>query len=499
MKSLFYNLAGGLNTASTKTDLGLETQRIYWADAQNVEIFKNKGVTRQNGNELILNSPANKPILGIFGYRIEDKEIILFHTDDGEIYYYDSPTETTMKVYSGLKVTTGVSYTRFLMGVVISNGSDDPIYFTHLKPTEIKHCNAVSASGVNIRGKAITSYKSRLWIAMGGSLYFSALGRYDDWSTANDAGYISNFLADIDEITALQPYADYMAIYKRDSTFLLSGTKPADFSIERFADKGAKSQSMVINVNNKQYFINNSVFTLELSGVLAQISLGNDLSLDIKPEFEMYNNSSPYKGVALHYEPKNQIWIFCPTISNIYISTVLIYDYVNRAWTKRVMPQPITSAMCLNNKIYTASLDGKIYLEDSGHSFDGEPISFFWKSPFFSLGEPNLRKSVEDFYFLLDDNFDNNFKFSTFKNFDASLQDDTVAVTTEGESYLIWDDESFPWADDLSGGYWTNLGEGVYKADITQSNYSVQLSIEGDSLTENFALIGLEFKEINYD
>ena len=74
-----------------------------------------------------------------------------------------------------------------------------------------------------------------------------------------------------------------------------------------------------------------------------------------------------------------------------------------------------------------------------------------------------------------------------------------MAVTTEGESYLIWDDESFPWADDLSGGYWTNLGEGVYKADITQSNYSVQLSIEGDSLTENFALIGLEFKEINYD
>ncbi len=499
MKSLFYNLSGGLNTAATKTDLGLETKNIYWADAQNVEIFKNKGVTRQNGNTLLFESPDKKPIMGIFGYKIDDKDIILFHTDDGSIYYYDGSLEKITFVSKHLSKVHGISYTRFLTGVVISNGVDDPVYFTHTKPEELSPCKAVAANGVVIRGNAITAYKSRLWIAMGGSLYFSALGRYDDWSSSNDAGYITNFLADIDEITALQPYADYMAVYKRDSTFLLSGSKPDDFSIERFADKGAMHQSMVVNVSNRQYFFNKSLYALELAGILSQISLGNDLTLDIKPELDVYNLSSPYKGTALHYESKNQIWFFCPTISNIFISTVLIYDYVNRAWTKRVIPQEITCAMRLNDSIYSASSDGKVFLEDSGHTFDGKAIEFFWKSPFFSLGEPNLRKSVEEFYFLLDDNYDNNFHFSTCKNFDSSMSDDAVTIETSSISCLVWDGDKNLWGYESEGAYWTNLGEGVYKSDITQSNYSVQLSIEGSETTHNFALIGLEFKEVYYD
>ena len=500
MQNFYYNLAGGLNTAATKTDLGLDTRKVFWSEAKNVEIFKNKGVIRQNGNETAFVSPENKPIAGIFGYEIDSKEYILYNCEPGELYCRDMANNTDTLVKTGITYPHNVTYTRYLTGVVVSNGVDDPFYFDHKKPTEPKPCNAKAANGINIRSNVVASYKGRLWIAMGGSLYFSALGRYDDWSSVSDAGYISNFLSDIDKITAIQGYKDYLAIYKRDNTFLLSGSSPSDFAIQKFADKGALNPLMAANICNKQYFCDGtSVFTLEQAGILAQIALGSELSLNVKPEFQLYNYSSVHLGRMLHYEKKNQLWIFYPTISNVKLGTVLIYDYVNDAWTMRQTPQPISCAMVMNNKIYSATSDGRVLLEDYGHTFDGEAIDFRWKSPFFSLGEPNKRKCVEDFYFLLDDNFDNNFKFTTYKNYDTIIEDDIVEIITRDAQFLVWDSDIFVWADDNQGNIWTNVTEGVYKTDITQSNYSVQLAIEGSDVSQNFALIGLEFKEVYYD
>ena len=500
MQNYYYNLAGGLNTASTKTDLGIDTRKIYWSEAKNVEIFKNKGVTRQNGNVAVFNSPDNKAISGIFGYMIDGIEVLLYNCKSGELYYRDLVQNKDILVSSAIAKPENVTYTRYLTGVIISDGVSDPLYFDHKTPTQLKPCKAKTALGVNIRGNAIASYKGRLWIAMGGTLYFSALGRYDDWTSPSDAGYISNFLCDIDEITALHPYKDYLAIYKKNTTFLLSGSTIQDFSIQQFADKGALNQSMVLNVANKQYFCSgSSVFTLEQAGILAQIALGSEVSLNVRPELAQYDYSSPYRGRALYYERKNQIWFLYPTLGNMYLSTALIYDYNNDAWTKREVPQQITSATVLNGKIYTATADGKVLLEDSGHTFDGLNIDFVWKSPFFSLGEPNKRKCVEDFYFLLDDNFDNNFTFGTFKNYDNVFEDDLADIVTQDNDFLMWDSDMFFWSDDVQGNIWTNLTEGVYKSDITQSNYSVQLGIRGSNSDQNFALIGLEFKEVYYD
>lgn len=516
MKSFFYDLSGGLNTFATKTDLGLNTKRIYWSDAYNVELYKNKGITRQKGNVLVFESPENAPIKSIFAYTIDKKDIFLFSCSNGKIYSRDGSTGEISLVYEGWSGDYPLTYIRFLTGVVISNGHDDPIYFRHNAQDKVKPCNATSSNGLEIRGKALTAYKGRLWAAMGGSLYYSALGRYDDWSTAEDAGYISNFHSDIDEITALMQYKDYLAIYKKDNTFLLCGSSPADFAIEKFADEGALSQSLVVNADNRQYFFNGAIYTLEQVGILSQIALGSEISLVIKNEFEQYNYSSPYKGIALNYEEKGQIWFFCPTLYDIYLNHIYIYDYIHKSWTKRVLPQKITCAALTGGKIYTASADGQVFLEDYGHSFNNEPIRFLWRSPFFALGEPNLRKCVDSFYFLLDDSGDNNFMFNTCKDYDVSALDDEIRIKTDEHQYLVWDSDSHKWCDEDTAGqndgivfkdksknsadsYWTRIGEGVYKTEITQSNYSVQLVISGQTEQENFSLIGLEFKEIIYD
>ena len=54
MEVSYYNLSGGINQALTKTELGLDTKKIYWSEAENVEIFQNRGIKKQLGNALYL-------------------------------------------------------------------------------------------------------------------------------------------------------------------------------------------------------------------------------------------------------------------------------------------------------------------------------------------------------------------------------------------------------------------------------------------------------------
>ena len=50
MEVAYYNLAGGINQSLTKTELGMDTKKIYWSDSENVEILQNRGICKQNGN-----------------------------------------------------------------------------------------------------------------------------------------------------------------------------------------------------------------------------------------------------------------------------------------------------------------------------------------------------------------------------------------------------------------------------------------------------------------
>ena len=63
METAYYNLAGGINQALTKTELGIDTKKVYWTDSENVEIFQNRGIVKQNGNSLFLD--INEEITGL--------------------------------------------------------------------------------------------------------------------------------------------------------------------------------------------------------------------------------------------------------------------------------------------------------------------------------------------------------------------------------------------------------------------------------------------------
>mgnify|MGYP001086548432 FL=1 len=61
MGNFYYNLQGGLNTQLTPVLMGAESKIMYWADGFNVEPYKNQGITRQKGNQLLLKLAGKIP------------------------------------------------------------------------------------------------------------------------------------------------------------------------------------------------------------------------------------------------------------------------------------------------------------------------------------------------------------------------------------------------------------------------------------------------------
>ncbi len=501
MEVSYYNLAGGINQSLTKTELGLDTKKIYWADSENVEIFQNRGIIRQLGNTLL--TTVNEKITGMAQMSAYDKNKLVITTISGKIYIYDGISSSATLVS---KTLTGVKpvFLNFLNGMLIMSESDGLFYIKNNDNYDVVDCNLKDLSGDTLTGAVLAVYKGRVWAAKDATIYYSALGTYNDFTSENDAGYINEFYTDTGSITALKMYKDYLAIYKKDSVYLLTGTSPDDFAITLFASKGAVASNAIVNVENKQYFLSNGIFALEQVGELNQIQLGNEISLKIKEEFSSFGRLED--TICLHYEAKSQMWFFFPYADDDYFHTIWINDYVNKAWYKRVVPQNIVTACIYDGNIYTADQDGKIYREDFGTTFNGQIIEFMWKSPFLAISNPHHRKMIDEFYFLLDTENDNDFNFSVYKDYDSELADDPERIYSVHSEHLIWADDitsdNLPchWAKDNENyPVWSVNKDTLEKAEISEANYSIQLCVSGENAGQSCAIIGLQFREIYND
>ena len=502
MEVNYFDLSGGINQATTKVELGLNPKRICWSDSKNIEIYENKGLIKQKGNTVIATLPVSEKIIGMCELESDNLFKLVIVTESGKLYIY-SDVNGSLKLLNKTLTGKKILFAQFLRGIIVATDSDAMFYIKDNVNYDIVSCNLTDSSNNTIHPESISVYKGRVWCSKGSTIYYSALGSYSDFKTQNDAGYISDFHTDTSDVTTMHTYKDYLAIYKKERVYLLSGTSPSDFSITLFADKGTNAKNSIVNVGNKQYFLSNGIYALEQVGELNQIRLGSEISTNIREEFKKFDTTRMSETIVLHYPDCNQMWFFFPYLDDDYFHTIWINDYVNRAWFKRELPQNITCACIFHSNIVSADSVGKIYRENYGTTFDGTGIKFMWKSPFLALGDVSTRKIIEEFYFLLDDIQDNKFNVSIYKDYDSEYRDGSELIYSQHLNHFLWADENSPdtlqykWYDNESDmPVWAIGSNSIEKADIDGSNYSIQICIEGNEITDNCAIIGLQFREI---
>lgn len=501
----FYDFSGGINTHCTKVLLGNGSKKLFWDDSFNVELYKDQGVKRMAGNKVIFQNAQTSAIIALGQYPA-DSENFVFAQADGKIYHYNNNQNNAELIWDyGKKLKQG-QFCQYLDGIVFVTDCAQGIYYNIGASEKVKSLNAKTKSGEELYANCVCTYASRLWLGCGSTVYFSALGRFDDWESEKDAGYISNFHSSVSKITAIAPYCGALAIYKADEVFLLNGNSSEDFAIVKFADKGTKSPKGAWSCNNKQYFINqDGVFTLSQTGELAQIMMSGNLAQNIKEEFNSCDKTRMDEAIVIPYEKNNQIWFYLPKNDSEFFDEILIYDFRHNCWTKRVQNQKITSATCVFGEIISGNFEGKILQENIGDSFEDEKIEFRFSTPFFHLGKPSERKIVEDFSILIDDVGENRFKFSTTKDYIKDIRTDIERVKISQRNALTWAsgderlDQYSVWGDENSHIIWPKSFECPIDLQIFDSNLSVALHFEGENLGDDFKLIGIEFKELLND
>ena len=370
----YFDLSGGICQASTKTELGLNTKKIYWTDSENIEIYNNKGITRQKGNSLFLELPTPEKIVGMSEMESDDSFKLVIITESGKVYVYVQRNNSLIlldKTLSGKKPI----FAQFLRGIIVATESDEMFYIKDNDKFDIVSCNFTDLSGNACYPDCVTVYKGRVWCCKDSTIYYSALGMYNDFKMEDDAGYINDFHTDTSDIVTMHTYKDYLAIYKRDKVYLLTGSNPSDFAISLFSDKGTYASKSIANVDNKQYFLSNGIYALEQVGELNQIRLGSEISQNIREEFNRMDTSRLDETFVLHYKSKHQMWFFFPYLDKEFFQTIWINDYLNKAWYKRVLPQKISVACMFDTNVLTADVNGKVYREDYGGSFNGRILA----------------------------------------------------------------------------------------------------------------------------
>ncbi|OGI18956.1 MAG: hypothetical protein A2287_07165 [Candidatus Melainabacteria bacterium RIFOXYA12_FULL_32_12] len=479
VKLNYFNITGGLNKFSSIASLNESEKKTDWYDAQNIEGHKSGGLVKMKGNINVNQTslPANTKILGIFDYIKGGVHYPVVNTSEGKLYRLNLSTGLLTQVYTGLNQTAKCCYTNFNNGVIVTNGVNTPVFYEEGVGSSL-------LTGTPPVGLPIEAFKARVFIATESTLHYCALGNPNDWTTANDAGFIANFHNDSSPIIALKNYGEYLAIYKKQGIYLLTGSSPADFAIVPVSDKGSLSSWGIGTIDNNQFFFNGDSITPLRFNELGQVMLADDVSIKIKPALDELDSLKFNQVVCIPYQKKNQIWFYFSTGVDQNLDVCYIYDFFHNSWHKRV-GFPVTCGTVIDSVIYTGTADGKILQEDYGDDFDGDAIEAWWYSPWFTFGKPGIPKEINSFDIWLYQDQNHSIDVLYSKNYGQNHLFKSISVL--GEDDLIWDVRNW----DSDG--WSSSKAIKKRIRLNGKYESIQIGVRNIEANQPFTVLGFSF------
>lgn len=360
-----------------------------------------------------------------------------------------------------------------------------------------------------VRGLALQSYQGRIFVGGNdGILYYSEVGLIHGWDLKYGAGAVPSFYDDNSDFTAFGLWDKYLIICKRERSYILDGTDAdtTNWTVSPYSDFTCDSQQSWLVANNS--FL---VYTRTGGGIypLLQRTIynanyqGNDLSVKIRDSFE-YVNTAKFDYIFPVYAPKKKyIMFYIPMLMGVGSNYCFIFDIQSKTWLLRVVPQDVTVAFRYNNEIYIGTSDGKVLKEFSSLTFDGQPIEWYWKSPWFSYGEGSNHLSTREFRINIAEESTNRFHIRNRR--DGKDTYNTRAVSNNLDSFigLVWDVDNeensltdTTWDNDS----WVTTSHIVKRFPLPKQYFqTTQIEFYGNAVDEGMSIYGFEIDGIQLE
>ena len=433
---------------------------------------------------------------------------------------YDSDNNLTHTVQETVETITTKTYNR-------DSESDETI----LTPTSgltfrlssLSELNAVYINSDDIsveepvRGLALNTWQGRLFVGGNdGVLYYSEVGLIHGWDLKYGAGAIPMFYNDNSEFSALGIYGQYLVIHRRDYTYYLNpgiDGEPSSWQLIPFADITCDSQQSWLSLGNSYYVysrIHQGVYPLMKRTIFIDNYLGQELSQKITDEFDRLN-SSAYDKIFPVYEPlKNYILFYMPMLQGKGSNYCYCYDTITKSWWLRIVPQSVTTAFRFDNQVYIGTADGQVLQEFKGITFNGTPIKFSYKTPWFSFNDGTNYLSSREFRVKFDSEHTNHFYVRNRRDGEERFKSRLVTDNKGAIDALVWDigwtivegdtDDSTltdtVW-DDFD---WVDSNHIVKRFPLPDQFFQTeQLEFYGDSDSDGMAMFGFELDRVELE
>ena len=485
------------------------SELITAQDMQNVELYytgvnSGVGIRTVKGNVAINEELFDKArIIKTFeSVQKQNKYYFVYAETSKKGQFYQLNLETkTLKLLKDDLETTGKAN-----GFDVVQGWDDLFFFTNGKNMFTIQMETLNDTGyaivdINVKdrdnrdvyGINATIYNNRLFIATGNIIWYSVTSNIYDFSTndtewTTSAGYIET----IKNITAIHEYLGSLAIFYEDSSQLLSVSN-GDFSLSDDSPGGCAGYNALVFHDTNLYFYDNtkkSVFSFK-QVITGEKTLGENVALEIQSYLTDIDNSYVefIQTKSVFIEGHNEIWWLIPDNDTKY-STILIYDYLKGEWVKR-KSHKINSISVLNNNIYSAGNNGKIYEEYNSDLFDGEYIQHYYNCTPCNLGADNtLKILVFPPRVSFDMPYNNQFFVKYIKNFNIFKKPKIKLIKSKLKNFMYWDIGYW------DKNYWVNKNTSIKGKFPNATFKTLEICIYTENVLQAFSIKNIEFSKI---
>lgn len=316
--------------------------------------------------------------------------------------------------------------------------------------------NTTTTTTTNFVPKVIQSHQGRLWVGArledeetAAYLIYSDLGNINNAfeggdASAYDAGYFAEFWEDTSDITAIGTWDKYVVCHKREHTYLIdtSNSDATQWKVESYSEYTCDNQQGFVKANNGYYTYCSTVggiYPMIQRTIYSAISQGAEASTKIRDTFLNLNTYSLNQIFAVYHPYKKYIMFYMPMIGETGSNNCYILDLQTKSWLHRKVPQVVTSAFEFDNKVYIGTADGKVFEEFRGTTFDGQPVEFSWKSPWFVWGGMTNWTTTREFRIKMSQESTNNFYIRNRRDGLDDYKQRTITNTSNQVKALMWD------------------------------------------------------------
>lgn len=384
----------------------------------------------------------------------------------GTNYFYkwvNSSSTWSAITTPGTVTMTGVKKVRFIKynfvskKVLLVDGINPAAIYNGTTYTQITHTNAPNSP------KYAAAFKNHMFLGGDPSdpqnLYFSAPLNDTDFSPANGAGVINVGF----DVVQLKQFRDDLFIFGKNAIKRITGTSITDFMVvEVTSNLGCVVPDSVIELSGNLIFLGPDGF--RPVGATANATVGDAQIETISKKIQYTTSALLLELVAgsidvetlssVVIRKKSQFRFFIPDEGTFGVLGGLRQTDQGMGFEYSLLfgiPATCTDSgyVGLNEIVLHGDATGKVYLQESGTSFNGDNILSLYQTPYYYFEDPTIRKNFYNISTFLRSEGTANILFSISYDFEAV------------DRYDVWNPSNF---QINTGGAAAYYNEAVYDA-----------------------------------